>query len=91
MITQGRIAEGAPFLLYVTRSKMISGSKSVRLRAAVLVLVLLLAAERPLAAYTDPGSGALLWQILVAGFIGAMFYVRKFTKWFRGKTRDTKD
>jgi hypothetical protein len=28
--------------------------------------------------YTDPGSGALLWQLLVAGFIGALFYARLF-------------
>jgi hypothetical protein len=26
--------------------------------------------------YTDPGSGALLWQLLLASFIGVAFYAR---------------
>jgi hypothetical protein len=26
--------------------------------------------------YTDPGSGALLWQLLLAAFFGALFYAR---------------
>jgi hypothetical protein len=29
-------------------------------------------------AYTDPGSGALIWQALMAGGVGLLFYVRKF-------------
>jgi hypothetical protein len=33
--------------------------------------------EGQLQAYVDPGSGALLWQILVGGFLGAMYLVRK--------------
>jgi|WetSurMetagenome_2_1015567.scaffolds.fasta_scaffold960553_2 hypothetical protein len=28
-------------------------------------------------AYVDPGSGALIWQAIVAGAIGCLFYVRK--------------
>ncbi len=35
--------------------------------------------------YTDPGSGALIWQALAAGFVGLLFYVRKLTSWFRAK------
>ena len=27
-------------------------------------------------AYVDPGSGALLLQMLIAGFVGALFYLR---------------
>jgi hypothetical protein len=27
--------------------------------------------------YTDPGSGTLLWQLLLAVFFGGMFYVRR--------------
>ncbi|HLK18996.1 MAG TPA: hypothetical protein VKT81_08570 [Bryobacteraceae bacterium] len=41
---------------------------------------------RPLLAqgYVDPGSGALIWQILAAGFVGAVYVFRKFiVKWFR--------
>jgi ABC-type thiamine transport system substrate-binding protein len=41
---------------------------------------------RPAQAYTDPGSGLLLWQILVAGAVGLLFYFRKFkSKLFRRK------
>ena len=29
-------------------------------------------------AYTDPGSGLLLWQSLVGGFIGLSFLFRKY-------------
>ena len=36
-------------------------------------------------AYTDPGSGALIWQALVAGFVGLLFYVRRITTWFNKK------
>jgi hypothetical protein len=73
--------------------------KSLRLKLAeasqvVMVLVLLLFAfEREASAYTDPGSGALIWQMLVAAFVGSMFYVRRFTAWFKAKRnpKDSKD
>jgi hypothetical protein len=48
--------------------------------AAVLTLILPASA----AAYTDPGSGALLYQTLVAAFFGGAYYLRKFFyRWFR--------
>ena len=50
-----------------------------------VLLLLLFASEREAWAYTDPGSGALIWQMLVAGFVGAAFYFRKFTSWVKGK------
>lgn len=28
-------------------------------------------------AYTDPGSGLLLWQMLGSGFIGLLFYFKR--------------
>ena len=28
-------------------------------------------------AYIDPGLGALVWQSLVAAFVGLLFYIRK--------------
>jgi hypothetical protein len=28
--------------------------------------------------YTDPGTGAMVWQLLVAAFIGAAFYFRQY-------------
>jgi hypothetical protein len=27
--------------------------------------------------YTDPGSGTLVWQLILAAFFGGMFYLRK--------------
>ena len=39
-------------------------------------------------AYTDPGSGVLIWQMLIAGFVGAMFYFRRFTSWLKGRKQD---
>jgi hypothetical protein len=27
--------------------------------------------------YTDPGSGTLIWQLLLAAFFGGMFYLRR--------------
>lgn len=43
-----------------------------------LAVALVLLSEPRAYAYTDPGSGALLWQVLVAAFVGAGFYFRKF-------------
>lgn len=28
--------------------------------------------------YTDPGTGAMLWQLLAAAFIGGAFYCRHY-------------
>lgn len=61
------------------------------LRAAPFVLALLLASEKEARAYADPGSGTLIWQLFAAGFVGLLFYVRKFTSWFKGRKRDEKD
>jgi hypothetical protein len=35
--------------------------------------------------YTDPGSGALIWQLLVASFVGGLFYIRSFIQRVRAK------
>jgi hypothetical protein len=52
-------------------------------------LVLLLS-ERQANAYTDPGSGALLWQLLMGAAIGCMFYFRRIISWFSRK-KETDD
>jgi hypothetical protein len=55
------------------------------------VLLFIVASERPAHAYTDPGSGMLIWQGLVAAFLGASFYFRKFFfKLFGKKPPDPK-
>jgi hypothetical protein len=61
------------------------------LRALPFVLGLLIATEKEARAYTDPGTGALVWQMIAAAFVGLMFYLRKFTGWFKTRKRDTKD
>jgi hypothetical protein len=37
--------------------------------------------------YADPGSGILIWQMLLALFIGATFYFSKFRTWVTTKLR----
>jgi hypothetical protein len=49
------------------------------------VLIFLMILVTPAAAYTDPGSGLMLWQILGAAAVGSLFYVKRFLSWFRRK------
>ena len=35
-------------------------------------------------AYIDPGLGALLWQMIVAAFVGFLFYLKKTRRWIVG-------
>lgn len=60
------------------------------MRIAIAALLLFFAVERPAAAYADPGSGALLWQILMGAAVGCMFYFRRFFSWF-GRKKGTDD
>lgn len=48
------------------------------LQILIPVLVLLLADVKEAKAYADPGTGAMIWQLLSAAFVGAMFYCRRF-------------
>ena len=59
-------------------------------RAVSLVLLVLLI-ERPAAAYTDPGTGTLIWQILVAGLVGVSFYFRKITSVLKRRKQNRQD
>ncbi|MEW6130847.1 MAG: hypothetical protein AB1757_27705 [Acidobacteriota bacterium] len=47
------------------------------------VLILLIATQTQVHAYTDPGSGTLIWQMLLAASFGLAFYLRKIISWFR--------
>ena len=38
-------------------------------------------------AYIDPGLGALLWQSIVAGCVGFLFYLKKTRRWIVGLFR----
>lgn len=37
-----------------------------------------------LIAYIDPGLGMLIWQTVVAAFVGAFFYLNKTRRWVVG-------
>ena len=58
---------------------------------AALAVALIVLTEPRAYAYTDPGSGALLWQAMVAAFIGAGFYFRKFLFHFFPKKKIEKE
>jgi hypothetical protein len=38
-------------------------------------------------AYIDPGLGALIWQSIVAGVVGFLFYLKKSRRWIVGVFR----
>jgi diacylglycerol kinase len=59
--------------------------KHVHRFAVLMTLVSVLSPEAK--AYSDPGSGALLWQMLVASLVGLLFYARKALNWFGKKRR----
>ena len=58
-----------------------------RLDVLVLAALAIWGAETRLLAYIDPGSGALIWQAIVAGFVGAAFYFRRFFGRFFSRDR----
>ena len=37
--------------------------------------------------YADPGSGVLIWQLLLALFFGLAFYFSKIRRWVTAKLR----
>jgi len=54
-------------------------------RSLFLVALVMFATEKEARAYTDPGTGALIWQMLVAGLVGVGFYFRRITSWFKNR------
>jgi hypothetical protein len=58
---------------------------NLSLRATFLIALAMFATEREARAYADPGSGALIWQMLVAGLVGVGFYFRRITAWFKNR------
>ena len=52
-------------------------------RGLLTLCLLLMASPQPAQAYVDPGSGAMLWQVLAAAVIGSLFYVRRVFTWVR--------
>ncbi len=37
--------------------------------------------------YIDPGSGLLVWQMVVAAFVGLVFYLKRTRDWIFGLFR----
>jgi len=58
-----------------------AGTRLLRPVLASLFLILLGATEAR--AYVDPGSGALIWQVAVAGLVSSLFWVRKIARWLK--------
>ena len=52
--------------------------------AAVSGVLLALATTGPAHAYLDPGTGTFILQILAAGAVGALFYVRRIGAAIKG-------
>ncbi len=47
------------------------------------LLCLLMAMPKPAHAYVDPGTGAMLWQIVAAALLGSLFYVKRALAWVK--------
>ena len=56
-----------------------------------IALIVLIISETRAYAYTDPGSGALLWQLLVGAALGLLFYFRKIMYWVRTRVIGVKN
>ena len=52
--------------------------------AFAIAMILMLVLARDAHAYTDPGTGALIWQMILAASVGFMFYFRRLLAWVRG-------
>lgn len=60
--------------------------RAVRILQATAALVVASAVSAPRAeAYIDPGSGALIWQGLLAAAFGLMFYLKGFVRLVKAK------
>ena len=57
----------------------------IPLRVLFLLALATFATERQARAYTDPGTGALIWQMALAGIAGVAFYFRRITSWFKNR------
>jgi hypothetical protein len=58
--------------------------------ACALAVILLMTFATTAHAYTDPGTGTLIWQMLLAASFSFMFYARRLLAWVRGR-RNRKD
>ena len=65
--------------------------KTRHILSVILALFLLsMASEQRLLAYSDPGSGAMFVQIILAAMVGVLFRIRKIINYFRRPKDDLK-
>jgi hypothetical protein len=55
--------------------------------ALLLLAIAMIATERPAMAYVDPGTGAIIWQSILALAAGIAFSFRRINFWFRNRKR----
>jgi hypothetical protein len=55
------------------------------MRLWFLLVLWTFGSERAALAYTDPGTGALIWQMAIAGLATVGFYFRRIRKWFKAR------
>jgi len=86
--SSGFFTGSSPELLKIRRFEKTPGHSEGevfmwRERVFLLCVAVFVVAETRAYAYTDPGSGALIWQMLVGASIGVMFYLRRIIGWAR--------
>lgn len=54
-------------------------------------LLLLLSSASPAFAYSDPGSGLMILQLLGSALVGALFYVAKIKGWIQKIIKNKKN
>lgn len=59
---------------------MVRFSASTTLKVFAFALSLAVLFPKPAHAYLDPGSGSYLFQLLIAGLLGSMFFLRGIVK-----------
>lgn len=64
-------------------SRRSTQSRSYRTARTIALTLALAIVPARAHAYTDPGSGALIWQGLMAACVGGLIYVRRFVQALR--------
>lgn len=62
----------------------------MKLNIFKISILILIAFSTHLHAYTDPGSGSLIWQLILAALVGGLFYFKIAFRWLSGKFKLTK-
>lgn len=56
----------------------------MRTKLVLYISILFLLFSKPAHAYLDPGTGSYLFQILIAGLLGSLFFIKSITKKIKG-------